>query len=506
MVTGKKIGALFCEMMESILIIDSFKGTILWTNPCACVTFAFQKEEFVGQHFTCLFPRGSEIEAANVLNEVVCADGVFVTQSFMRKDGNILYMDLTASLIPWEGESTAILAVLREASERKEFEELRLESERLRSFSELSAGVAHHFNNMLQVIIGFAGLAKSELATGATSSAMRKLEQIIVSSTSAATAIQGLQNFARCGQPMDFLCTNVVNLKLLTQKALELVKLWWETRPEKHKIVISIETELDQDCHAKVNQEQILEVMINLIKNAFESLEQSGVVRIGVKNENGDAVFYVKDSGIGITKVDLKKIFDPFWTTKGPRAKGLGLAGALGIVKQNGGEIVVDSTEGMGSTFKVKFPLIQPSVKNEEGLVPKNNVRELTVLIIDGDPKVIETLSAGLTHEVKLAHTASTIERGLSILDNIDVDIIISDEDVHGKSGWDFARELKRRYVKLNRKKPCLILLTTWGIEETVREKMSKTGVDLILAKPVTIEKLIHHIRENFSKTPRVVD
>ncbi|MGC8660290.1 MAG: PAS domain-containing protein, partial [Desulfomonilaceae bacterium] len=232
MVIQRNLGSLFCEIMESFLIIDSSNGTIIWANPCACLTFGFGKEEFIGQHFTRLFPPGSEIQAADVLNEVVCADGVFLTQSFMKKDRNIIYMDLTASLIPWEGESSAILAILRDVSERKEYEELRLESERLRSLAELSAGVAHHFNNMLQVIIGFAGLAQSELKTGETAHISTKLDQIILSSLTAAAAIKSLQDFARCAQPDGLLSKNVVNLKTLAERAVELAKLWWKGQSE----------------------------------------------------------------------------------------------------------------------------------------------------------------------------------------------------------------------------------------------------------------------------------
>lgn len=499
MVASKRLDSLFCEMMESIFIIDSAKGLILWTNPCACVTFGFEKGDFAGQHFTCLFPPGSEIEAAHVLNEVVCADGVFVTQSFKRKDGVVLYMDLTASLIPWDGESTAILAVLREASERKELEELRLESERLKSFSEMSAGVSHHFNNMLQVIIGFAGLAKTELESGETSGALRKLEQIIVSATTAAGAIRSLQEFAHCGQTTGYLSRDIINLKTLTKRAVDLCVIWRKARTEYSKIPISIVTDLKEDCYVRVNQDRILEVMTNLIKNAMESLSEVGTVEVGVHHENDEALFFVRDSGVGISKDDLKRIFDPFWTTKGPRKSGLGLASSLGIVKQNGGEITVESCEGQGSTFKVRFPLVTPPDDSQPGDFSEAAVRGMTVLVIDEEEKVLESLGSGLISRGNVVYTVSTIQEGFRILDTNDVDVIISDEAFKDISGWDFGRELKRRFSEMNRVKPRLILLTAWGVGETHSEKMKRTGVDCVLAKPLTIEKLIHHMREILS-------
>ena len=354
--SGQRLNSLFCDMIESMLIVDSSNGKILWSNPGASATFGYTPEDLEGKHFTCIFPPGSEIKATNVLNEVVCADGVFLTQSFQRNDGQIFYMDLTASLIPWEGDSSAILAVFRDASERKQMEEVRLETERLRSFSELSAGVAHHFNNMLQVIIGFAGLAQTEIEKADPSRIKQRLEQIIVSSNAAAAAIRSLQDFARCGQPTVSTFSNVVNLKILAQRAIDLSRLWWRTQSEKRGIVVSIDTDLKDDCYINVNQDRILEVMINLVKNGVESLSENGTVRVGVESDEHEATFYVQDTGVGIKEADLKRIFDPFWTTKGPAKSGLGLPSAMGIVKRNNGEITVESSEGGGSIFRVKFP------------------------------------------------------------------------------------------------------------------------------------------------------
>ena len=499
MVTQKNLGSLFCEMMEGFLIIDSYKGTILWANQFACSTFGFERKEFVGQHFTRLFPAGSEVQAANVLNEVVCADGAFLTQSFIKRDGSVLYMDLTAALIPWEGESSAIVAVLRDASERKELEELRLESERLRSFAELSAGVAHHFNNMLQVIIGFAGLAQSELKAAGTTQISKKLEQIIISSSAAAAAIKSLQDFARCAQPDGCLSKNVVNLRTLAQRAVELGKLWWKAQPESNRVAISIETDLE-DCYANVNQEHIVGAIINLIKNALESFKQPGAIIVGTKVEKDEAIICVRDSGMGINKTNLRKIFDPFWTTKGPRRSGLGLPSAMGIVKQNGGDINVESLEGSGSTFSVRFPVTKSPQPENYGLASKENIGPVTILLIDEEEKVVESLSAGLISKGNVVYTASTVEEGLQVLETIEVDVIVSDEDFQGASGWNFGRKLKSHYSALNREKPPLILLTAWGVGEITSERMLNTGVDRILAKPITIEKLVHNIREILSE------
>ncbi len=498
--SGQRLNSLFCDMMESMLIVDSSNGNILWSNPCANATFGYSPECLVGKHFTCIFPPGSEIKATNVLNEVVCADGVFLTQSFQRSDGQVFYMDLTACLIPWEGDSSAILAVFRDASERKQMEEVRLETERLRSFSELSAGVAHHFNNMLQVIIGFAGLAQIEIETADPRRIKQRLEQIIISSNAAAAAIRSLQDFARCGQPMGSAFRNVVNLKKLAQRAIDLSRLWWRTQSEKRGIVVSIDTDLKEDCYINVNQDRILEVMINLVKNGLESLSENGTVRVGVESEEHEATFYVQDTGVGIKEADLKRIFDPFWTTKGPTKSGLGLPSAMGIVKQNNGEITVESSEGRGSIFRVKFPAtkIVPGARSRQ--VSKDTAERLTVLLIDEEEKVVESFSDGLVSKGYSVHSANTVEDGLRVLDGINVDVIVSDASVQGMSGWDLGRTLKRRFSGLDKKRPILILLTAWGVEDGSKHDLLKAGVDRVLSKPISIEDLVHYIKEILSR------
>jgi PAS domain S-box-containing protein len=496
----RSLGSVFSEILESILIVDSTNGTILWSNPHAARSLKFDRDGFTGRPFSDLFPPGSEIQAKNVLNEVVCADGVFVTQTFVSGDGGISYMDLTASLIPWEAESTAILVVLREASERKQLEELRLETARLNSFSELSAGVAHHFNNMLQVIIGFAGLAQLELESGRTGRIKPKLEQIIASSNEAANAIRSLQDFARCGQPMSCTAQEVVNLKTLAKRAVNLGMLWWKTQPEGSGTAVSIETDLNQDCYARLNEERILEVMINLIKNGVESIAEKGTVTVGVENRGPEVVFYVKDTGVGIRDEDLRRIFDPFWTTKGPRKSGLGLAGALGIVKQNDGEIKVESSDAGGTAFEVTFQSVDFTPDTKIAQPGTASGEMISVLVIDEEEKVLESISDGLELEGYSVHSASSAKEGLRLMDETDMDIIVSDSGSHDISGWDLGRLLKDRYRNSNKGKPPLILLTAWGLGQIQKEKILRTGVDAILKKPVPIRDLVVKIREIISQ------
>ncbi len=122
------------------------------------------------------------------------------------------------------------------------------------------------------------------------------------------------------------------------------------------------------------------------------------------------------------------------------------------------------------------------------------------VLLIDEEEKVVESLSDGLVSKGYSVHTANTVKEGLRILDGIDVDVIVSDAGVQDMNGWDLGRTLKSRFSELGKKKPILILLTAWGVEDESKHDLMRAGVDRILSKPISIQDLVHYIKEILSR------
>ena len=119
---------------------------------------------------------------------------------------------------------------------------------------------------------------------------------------------------------------------------------------------------LQPGCLILGSESELLEVAVNLIKNAAEAMPDGGEIKVKTHSDNGKAIFQVVDSGTGIAPENLEKVFQPFWTTKGQRGTGMGLAMSFGIVRKHHGTVSVQSGEGKGSVFTVVLPLAEQTV------------------------------------------------------------------------------------------------------------------------------------------------
>jgi CheY-like chemotaxis protein len=176
-----------------------------------------------------------------------------------------------------------------------------------------------------------------------------------------------------------------------------------------------------------------------------------------------------------------RRIFEPFFSTKGPSGTGLGLAMVYGIVSRHGGEILVSSTEGAGSTFTIRLPAgrVTPARGPRESLPGAESVR---VLVIDDEPFVRETLGDILRqqhHDVVVADDGAS---GLARFREGTFDLVMTDLAMPGMSGWQVAQA-----VKAARPKVPVVLVTGWGVEVQADE-LHTHGVDRVMTKPFRFE------------------
>ena len=226
-----------------------------------------------------------------------------------------------------------------------------LQAQRLSSVGTLASSVAHEFNNILTTIINYAKLG---MRGNIEPSQKQAFEKILIGDQRAATIVNSMLGFARnqsiLREPADVVKL-VEEVLLLTEKDLS-----------KHRV------HLDKRFHgrpvATVVVGQIEQILLNLIINARQSMPNGGRLRIDVReNDEGDMVdIRVADSGVGIPPEQLRRIFEPFYTTKKPDEQGhggsgLGLSVCRQIIEQHMGRIRVESVVGKGSTFTIKLPL-----------------------------------------------------------------------------------------------------------------------------------------------------
>lgn len=222
------------------------------------------------------------------------------------------------------------------------------QTEKLAHMGQLSAGIAHELNNPLGVVIMYANILLEEEEED--SPLYNDLKLVAEQAERCKSIVGGLLNFAR---------KNQVNYQLTDVE--EILRLSLDSVIKPDNISIQLQSELN-DPFAELDQEQMIQVITNLVRNAFEAMPGGGVLQIRTHDNDKEVVFQVKDSGTGINDSDLQKVFEPFFTTKGiGKGTGLGLATTYGVVKMHKGKIEVDSNAdpSKGPTY-TKFTIILP--------------------------------------------------------------------------------------------------------------------------------------------------
>lgn len=244
----------------------------------------------------------------------------------------------------------------RDITEEKKTQQLLIEATRLKAIGEMASGVAHNFNNILQLMIGTADTAELQLEQGRLVETMECLHKISSSAKLGAQTVKRLQDLARVQTPGKIAQGKVFDLSRTVEDALEMTVPVWKTNPSRQGIDISVETVLGRDCLMVGHENEIFEVIINLIKNAVEAMPSGGKIYVKTESAGTQIILEITDTGIGIDQADLPKVFMPFWSTKGFRGTGIGLASSHGIISSHGGEITVKSQKGSWTAFTIILP------------------------------------------------------------------------------------------------------------------------------------------------------
>jgi PAS domain S-box-containing protein len=401
--------------------------------------------------------------------------------------------------ISWE-----IVGRKRADDERRRLENQLIRSQKLEAIGTLSSGIAHDFNNILNIIMGNAGLIESYPNDGEM--LRSRIGAIKTASTRAARLVQQLLTFARKSdierRTIDL--NDVIN---------EIARLLNETFPK----TITVALDLDPSnprLHADPNQ--LHQVFLNLSLNARDAMPQGGEYSISLKTiRSADlkaivpstgvdryAVITLKDSGTGIDADIVKQIFDPFFTTKEiGKGTGLGLAVALGIVENHGGQILVSSSPGSGTEFRVYLPVLDddtPRVERKEVesiSVPGGNE---TVLVIEDEQMIRDAMSITLTKKGYTVITAGDGAEGIEMFrqHRDRIDIVLSDRGLPKIWGEDVWRQIKRM------KPDVPFLLLTGFIEPHRKEELIKEGIRRVISKPFTPAELLSRMREILNERP----
>ena len=353
-----------------------------------------------------------------------------------------------------------------------------VQGETLRALGDLAGGAAHHLNNLLTIVVGRIQLLRR---TVTEERLLRPLEIVERAAKDGAEVVRRLQQFAglrRAPEP------RTVDLNRIVHEVLEASRPRWQDADRAGRPVIVVKSRLAPLPEIAGDPVSLREMLGNIVINAVDALPRGGRIDVETGATDGGITLAVTDTGPGMSEQVRARAHEPFFTTKGVKATGLGLSVAFGIARRHGGELVIQSEPGQGTTVRVTLPVPAGSSAPARTTTPLPD-RPLRILLVDDEDEVRAALTEMLTTQ---GHTVLVAGGGPAALRQLEteaaVDLVVTDLVMPAMTGWELAVEVKARRPGLP-----VGLVTGLGHVPEAAPGM-RAAVDFVLSKPVTLEAL----------------
>jgi len=390
-------------------------------------------------------------------------------------------------------------------AEQERIREQFSQMEKLSALGELASGVAHDFNNTLAGILGRAQLL---LRTNDPEKIKRGLDIIVKTAEDGAKTVKRIQDFARQRRDHNF---ELVSIDQVLLDASEITRPRWKNCAEASNIHITLDLLIGSNAMVMGDDSELREVLVNMVFNAIDAMPEGGTLSLRTDTVDESVVIKVLDTGVGMYPEVGSRIFDPFFTTKGKAGLGLGLAVSFGIIRRHGGNIEVESQYGKGTEFRITLPLAkiaEQSVKQVEVAAPvlpsqPGPIQEpgqrlrVRLLVVDDEDFVRDLLGEILEGEHCDVYLAADGTQALAAFKEMEFDGVFTDVGMPGMSGWELAREIRQ----INKRIP-IAVITGWG-EAVGSHEQKAAGVDWIVAKPFTADRIAELVRDIQRPRPR---
>ncbi|HEY3863105.1 MAG TPA: ATP-binding protein [Verrucomicrobiae bacterium] len=393
---------------------------------------------------------------------------------------------------------------------QKAFEELRqsqqtvMQQERLRALGQMASGIAHDINNAIAPVSLYSeSLLESE--PNLSPRAREYLETIQRSIEDVAHTVARMREFYRPREAQLALIPAQINV--LARQVIDLSRARWSDMPQQRGSMIRLAAELAPDLPMfPCVESEIREALLNLVFNAVDAMPDGGILTVRTRlapdqTDRRCIVAEVSDTGIGMDEETRRRCLEPFYTTKGERGTGLGLAMVYGIVRRHGGDIEIESIPGRGATFRLFFPCAtqaaQPGQAAPEVSVPPRQ----RLLLVDDDPVLIRSLREVLESD---GHVVVCAQGGQEGIDTFRAacagreafDAVFTDLGMPNVDGRQVASAIKG----ISPSTP-VIMLTGWG-ERLLAEGDQPAHVDQVLSKPPRLRDLRKALNQTSSVPP----
>jgi PAS domain S-box-containing protein len=388
------------------------------------------------------------------------------------------------------------------ASLQRAYDDLRqtqvavMQQERLRALGQMASGIAHDINNAISPMALSTELLL-EKESSLSPHTRKHLHMIQQATEDVAKTVARMREFYRQREPQ--LTLSPVDINALVQQVVDLTRARWNDMPQQHGVVIEMRTEFASDPPAIMGVEsEIREALINLVFNAVDAMPNGGSLRLrtrAVEHSDGafkphNVVVEVADTGAGMDEETRRRCLEPFFTTKGERGTGLGLAMVYGVVQRHSADLEIDSTPGKGTTVRLSFAV--PVSMGAEAALPETPIAvpsRLRILIVDDDPLIIRALCETLESDGHEVITANGGEAGIDAFSAAQrrgkpFSIVITDLGMPRVDGRKVAS-----FVKSACETTPVILLTGWG-QRLLAEGGVPAHVDCVISKPPKLREL----------------
>jgi len=489
--------------VSSAIVITDQKGKIEWVNPAFENLTGYSPLQAVGADISKIVKSGKQSKEfyKNMWDTILSGKkwhGQIVNR---RKDGTLYDEDMTITPIS-NDEGTHFIAIKEDLTERKNLEDELTQAQKLDVIGRLAGGVAHDYNNVLGVILGYGELIKNKLHDEET--IRRQLDAIIAAAKRGSELTKRLLSFAR----KEIVAPKIINVNSSIESIKEMLT---QIIGENRVLVLNLEKDI---WNVRVDPTQLDQVLVNFATNARDAIEKAGTITVETLNFLADETFvrghpdfaqgeYVRisfaDSGKGMDKDIVKKMFEPFFTTK-PSGKGtgLGLAMVHAIVKQNNGNIEVQSEPGIGTRIDIYFPRFDVgSEKIREESFDESLKGNATVLVVEDRADLLELAKGGLEQYGYKVLTARGPQEALLLCRDFsgDIDLLLADVVMPTMNGGELSRRIRKM-------KPDIRTLFMSGYTADVLAPQDAAGKRIaFIQKPFTPQALAKTLQEVLAKT-----
>jgi two-component system cell cycle sensor histidine kinase/response regulator CckA len=480
-----ELQAILDATMDVVVVFDSDRR-FRWTNDAASRFYGRTREQLLRSRLDDLI--GAERAAADwegFLEPERVAQGMLEQVWEGEQDGRRRVLEVRAQP---EFLPDRHLFVLRDITERRRLEDQLRQSQKMEAIGQLAGGVAHDFNNLLTVIGGYSEIARRRIGAGPGANELLEVER---AAERAAQLTRQLLAFSRQQvldpHPLDLGEVAAGLLPMLRRLIGEDIEIAMLAAPGLPSVL--------------ADRSQIEQVVVNLAVNARDAMPSGGTLTIETRVADERVALIVTDTGVGMERDVLDRVFEPFFTTKGVgHGTGLGLATVHGIVNQSGGDIVVYSEPGLGTSFKVYLPISgdAPAPADAEPAADLEQLRgDETVLLCEDEEGVRHLIETVLTsHGYRVLSAAGPLQ-ALEIAAERDIDVLVSDVIMPDLSGPELARRMESLRPGVR------TLFVSGYTAETVRGRGRLPADSAFLEKPFHQLSLLRAIRGLLSAAPR---